>query len=548
MNLMRNSSILIILLIIFFSCSGRKKDFNNALSSIKTKDLENYVSELGSDRFMGRKPFTRGEAITINYLADHLKLIGFEPAFNGSYFQEVPMVEISSSIKGIEISGSSEPLFFFSTPDEAAVVSPQICDTLKIINSEIIFAGFGIVAPEYGWNDYANLDVKGKTVIVLINDPGLYIGDSLLFKGREMTYYGRWTYKYEEAARQGAAGILIVHETEGAGYPYSVPRKSSITPRFYMENADSNQSMCRFTGWMSAEAAEKLFSEAGYSVEKLRMESCGKGFTGFTLNRRLSLTINNTVRYNKSTNVAGILKGTRRSQECIVYTAHWDHFGIGEKENGDSVYNGAVDNGTTMAWALSVGNAFTQLKRKPERSIIILFPTCEEQGLIGSVYYTDNPVLPLARTVACINNDLMLPIGRMKDVMITGFGQSELDDYTARAAALQDRYVVGDPNSHTGMFFRSDHFAFASKGVPSLYARGNTDSREFGRDWAAAQEKDYIENRYHKPADNYEPDKWNLEGIAEDAELAFTIGYELAFSRKFPEWNANSEFRNLRNR
>ncbi len=545
---MKNFLILIILSIMFFSCLGKKKDFENALKSIRTDDIKDYVSELGSDRFMGRAPFTGGETITINYLADHLRLIGFEPAFNGSYFQQVPVVQITSLIKDVEISRLSELLFNLTSPDEAAVISPQICDKIDVVNSEIIFAGFGIVAPEYGWNDYANLNVKGKTVIVMINDPGLYTGDSLLFKGRDMTYYGRWTYKYEEAARQGAEGILIVHETEGAGYPYSIPRKSSVTPRFYMQDADSNKSLCRFTGWLSAEASEKLFGEAGYNVEKLRMESCRSGFTGFPLKMQLSFSVSNSVRYNKSTNVAGILKGTRRADECIVYTAHWDHFGIGEKENGDSIYNGAVDNATTMAWALTIGNAFTKLKHKPLRSVIILFPTCEEQGLIGSIYYTENPVLPLEKTVACINNDLMLPLGKMRDFMITGFGQSELDDYAAKAAALQDRYVVKDPNSHTGMFFRSDHFAFASKGVPSLYARGSTDSREFGREWATAREKDYIENRYHKPADNYEPDKWNLEGITEDAELAFNIGFELAFSGKFPKWKANSEFKNLRNK
>jgi Zn-dependent M28 family amino/carboxypeptidase len=545
---MKNFLILFVLSIIFFSCSGRKKDFNNAVNSIRKEDIENYVSELGSDRFMGRKPFTAGEAITVNYLADNLRLIGFEPAFNGSYFQEVPMVEISTSIKGISISGSSESIFSLSSPDEAAIVSPQICDSIDVVNSEIVFAGFGIVAPEYGWNDYADLDVKGKTVIVLINDPGLYTSDSLLFKGREMTYYGRWTYKYEEAARQGAEGILVIHETEGAGYPWSIPRKSSITPRFYMQTADSNKTLCSFTGWLSAEASEKLFKKAGYNVEKLRMESCKKGFRGFPMNMQVSLSVRNSVRYNKSTNVAGILKGSHRADECIVYTAHWDHFGIGEKENGDSIYNGAVDNGTAMAWAFSIANAFTQLKNKPDRSVIILFPTCEEQGLIGSIYYTEHPVLPLDKTVACINNDLMLPIGRMKDVMITGYGQSELDDYAARAAKMQDRYVVKDPNSHTGMFFRSDHFAFASKGVPSLYARGNTDSREFGKEWAAAQEKDYIEHRYHRPADNYYPEKWDLEGIAEDARLAFNIGYELAISAKFPKWKPGSEFKNLRNK
>ncbi|MCJ7447259.1 MAG: M28 family peptidase [Bacteroidales bacterium] len=319
-----------------------------------------------------------------------------------------------------------------------------------------------MVAPEYGWNDYADLDVKGKTVIVMINDPGLYTGDISFFKGREMTYYGRWTYKYEEAARQGADGIIIIHETEGAGYTYAVPRNSAISSRFYLHNNRNSKFLCRFSGWLSAQAADKLFTNCGLNVAKLRMEACKKGFKGFPLNMEISLTIRNSVKYNNSRNVAGILKGRKRPEECIVYTAHWDHFGIGEPENGDSIYNGAVDNGTSMAWALAIGKAFSQLKQKPDRSVILLFPTSEEQGLIGSIYYTENPVLPMKKTVACINNDLLLPIGRMKDIMITGYGQSELDDFVERAASAQGRYVINDPNSHTGMYFRSDHFAFAA--------------------------------------------------------------------------------------
>jgi Zn-dependent M28 family amino/carboxypeptidase len=544
---MKNYLILLFIILLPTACITKEKDFRNAVKSISIPDLENSVSELGSDRFMGRKPFTEGEEITVNYLAEQLRLIGFKPAFNDSYFQEVPMVEIRSSINGVTITKSSNTISTFSTPDEAAIISPIQDKEITVSNSEIVFAGFGIVAPEYGWNDYADLDVKGRTVIVMINDPGLYAGDSSFFKGREMTYYGRWTYKYEEAARQGAEGIIIIHETEGAGYTYAVPRKSSITSRFYLNKNENNQALCRFTGWLSAQAADKLFAGCGLNITKLRLDACKKGFRGFPLKMQISLTIRNTVKYNNSRNVGGILKGRKRPGESIIYTAHWDHFGIGEPENGDSIYNGAVDNGTSMAWALAIGKAFSRLKRKPERSAIILFPTSEEQGLIGSIYYTEHPVLPMEQTVACINNDLLLPIGRMKDVMITGYGQSELDDFVEKTASAQGRYVVKDPNSHTGMYFRSDHFAFAAKGVPSLYARGNIDSREFGKEWTASKEKEYIENRYHRPADNYEPENWNFEGIAEDAVLAFNIGYDLAISDYFPKWKAESEFKQLRN-
>ena len=541
---MKNYILVIFLSVLAASCSD--SDLKKAEKTINVADLEEYVSKLGSDEFMGRKPFTEGEKITIEYLADQLKNIGFEPAFGDSYYQPVPMVEIASHVEGPVVAVCNGKNINLNAPDDIAVTSSHITETVNVSNSEIVFAGFGIVAPEYGWNDYEGLDVKGKTVVVLINDPGLYTSDASLFKGREMTYFGRWTYKFEEAARQGANGILIIHETEGAGYQYTIPRKSSITSRLYMQSADSNRTNCAFTGWLSSAAADSLFQTAGYNVEELRKKACSKGFSGFSMKCHISLTINNTIKYNSSTNVAGVLRGTKRADECIVYTAHWDHFGTGEKENGDSIYNGAVDNGTTMAWALEIGEAFSSLKKRQERSVVILFPTAEEQGLLGSAYYTENPPFPVEKTVACFNNDLMLPIGRMKDVMITGYGQSYLDDILAVGAKRQKRYIAGDPNSHTGMYFRSDHFPFAKKGVPSAFARGNIESRENGKEWAAAMEKDYIDNRYHRPADNYDPASWDLSGIAEDADLAFFAGYRIANSDYWPIWKDGSEFKNIR--
>lgn len=526
------------------SCSNN--DLKDSQNIINTSDLAYYVKNLGSDEFMGRKPFTPGEKITVDFLAGELKKTGFDPAFNRSYFQPVPMVEISSEVIGQIKIRTGKNLFYLNAPDNIAITSPRLSDKVDIHDSELIFAGFGIVAPEYNWNDFNGLDVKGKTVVVLINDPGLYTGDSTLFKGREMTYYGRWTYKFEEAARQGAEGVLIIHETEGAGYQYTIPRKSSISPRLYMQTTDSNRTQCSYNGWLSSESADSLFNNLGYNIKRLRVEACKKGFRGFDLKSKISLSVRNKIRFNTSTNVAGLLKGTSRADECIVYTAHWDHFGIGEKEKGDSIYNGAVDNGTSMAWALEIGKAFSKLKKRPLRSVLILFPTAEEQGLLGSQYYTDHPVFPINKTVACFNNDMMLPIGRMKDVMITGFGQSDLDDMLSVAASEQGRYIIRDPNSQTGMYFRSDHFSFAKKGIPSAFARGNVESREHGREWASKMEQDYINNRYHRPADNYEPDKWDMTGIAEDAKLCFSVGYRLANSDFFPEWKQGSEFRYVR--
>lgn len=530
----------ITLVVFIISCNDQ--DLKRGEKSINTKDLSEYVSKLGSDEFMGRKPFTAGEKITVEYLADQLKNIGYEPAFGDSYFQKVPAVEISSVVIGPALVRNGSRSIRLSAPDDIAVISPQLTGEVKTKESEMVFAGFGINAPEAGWNDFEGLDVRGKTIVILINDPGLYTGDPSLFKGREMTYYGRWTYKYEEAARQGAAGVLIIHETEGAGYQYTIPRKSSISPRLYMQTPDSNKTQCMFTGWLSSAAADSLFRIEGYKVSELRKKACEKGFKGFLMKSRITLIIRNSINFNTSTNVAGVLKGSGKPDECLVFSAHWDHFGTGEKENGDSIYNGAVDNGTSMAWVFEIGEAFTKLKKRPERSIVLFFPTAEEQGLLGSTYYTENPPFPMDKTVACFNNDLMLPIGRMKDIMITGYGHSTLDDMISEAAMLQDRYAVPDPNSHTGMFYRSDHFPFAKKGVPSAFARGNLESRANGKDWAAAREKDYINNRYHRPSDNYEPDKWDLEGIAEDARLAFYVGYRLATTDYWPQWKKGSEF------
>lgn len=539
-------SIIIAAVLLLSGCTS--DPVSEALKTITPESLEPYVRSLGSDEFMGRKPFTDGEKITVDYLASELGKIGFSPAFGKSWFQPVKMVELASTVNGPVSISTGSAVINLNAPDDIAVTSPQITGNISIKSSDMVFAGFGIVAPEYGRNDFAGLDVKGKTIVVMINDPGLYTGDTTYFKGKDMTYYGRWIYKFEEAARQGAEGILIIHESLGAGYEYTIPRKSSITPRLYMQEADSNRSMCKFTGWITGEAADKIFSARGIDVKQLRQEACKKDFRGFPMGARLSLSISNKTEFNTSTNVAGILEGTTRKDECIIYSAHWDHFGIGEKENGDSIYNGAVDNGTSMAWAFAIGRAFSSLKTRPERSVIILFPTAEEQGLLGSGWYTTHPVLPMEKTAACFNNDLMLPIGRMKDVMITGYGQSELDDMIREAAKKQDRYVIRDPNSSAGMYFRSDHFPFAKMGVPAAFARGNVDSREKGREWAAEQERDYIKNKYHRPADNYEPATWDLSGIAEDAQLAFTVGYRIAVSDKFPAWKPGSEFASVRTR
>ena len=535
------------LVLFIWSCNPRHgSDLETALGSINEKDLTKHVSVLAADSLEGRKPFSRGEERTVNYLAGEFRRMGLEPAFGDSYFQDVKMVEVVDRMEEPAVIRSGNRIIRFNFPDEIAVSSRKLEDRVIVSNSEMVFAGFGIVAPEYGWDDYKDLDVRGKTVVVMVNDPGLYTSNIDLFKGNTMTYYGRWTYKFEEAERQGAEGIVIIHETLGAGYPYDIPRKSSLTSNFYLDDNSSENSHLKYQGWISASAAETLFNTYGIKVDSLRLKACEMGFKGFPLNASISLEISASWEFNTSRNVAAVLEGSLHPEESIIYTAHWDHFGIGEAEDGDSIYNGAVDNGTSLAWMLEIAEAFSRLTEKPERSLVFMAPTAEEQGLLGSTWYTLDPALPVEKTLACINNDMLLPIGRMKDVMVTGYGQSELDQLVASVAEKQDRYILPDPDSHTGMYFRSDHFSFAIKGVPSLFVRGNCDSREHGKEWAEMQEDDYIRNRYHRPADNYDPETWNFSGIVEDAKMAFEIGFMLTRATEFPGWSENSEFRNNR--
>jgi Zn-dependent M28 family amino/carboxypeptidase len=540
----RSVPITLAVISILTSCAG-SLDVKNALATINADEIRKYTSEISSDSFMGREPFTKGEERTVLYLSKALSDIGFDPAFNGSYCQEVPMIQITSRTLGTVTFNTSGKILSFNSPDDIAIVSPLQQELTEVTKMPVVFCGFGIVAPEYGWNDYKDIDVKGKCVIVLVNDPGLYTGDSTLFKGRTMTYYGRWTYKFEEAARQGAAAILIIHETLGAGYDYSIQRSSSVSPKLYMLKTDKPEKQCHITGWLNDKAAERLFGTLGYSVDSLRIAACRKDFKGFDLKTEISAKITNKFRIDRSMNVAGILPGRKIPDEAVVITAHWDHFGIGEKVDGDSIYNGTVDNGTSMAWALEIGKAFSSLDTRPERSVIILFPTAEEQGLLGTDYFVSHSPIETKKIAACFNNDLMLPIGRMKDIMVTGYGQSDLEDMLAVVAKKQDRYLQPDPRPEMGMYFRSDHFPFAKAGIPSLFVRGNCDSREHGKEWAAEQENEFLKNSYHKPADNYYPEM-NFDGIAEDARAVFEVAFKVVTSDIYPKWKSTSEFARLR--
>jgi len=531
---MKNNYLVLFLCAVLFSACSRQEKLATPITS---EEIKSHIAVLANDSLMGRKPFTAAEPKTINYISDQFKKLGLEPGNNGSYFQEVPMVEITGSPSPtMEIAGGKSPIIFNNLIDYVASTRQEL-DEVELKNSPLVFAGYGIVAPEYHWKDYAGLDVKGKTVVVLVNDPG--------FKGDTMTYYGRWTYKYEEAARQGAAGVIIVHETKAASYPWSVVSSSFPGAKLYLQQKDKHLGRCKVEGWITGNAAKKLFTAAGFS-DDMRASARKAGFKAIPLNLNINLTVHNKLKYSTSHNVIATLKGSNNPGEYIIYTAHWDHLGIGKPDaKGDSVYNGAVDNADGVAALISMAKAFTEAKEKPGRSVIFLAVTGEEQGLLGSEYYATHPVYPLNKTIANLNMDALGDYGETKDFAITGKGQNDLDDYVLKYAKADDRIVVGDRNPGAGSYYRSDHFNFAKAGVPALDMNNGDISLAHGEAWGKAQQKDYTAHRYHQASDNYTPDM-DASGMAEVANLLFNVGYQLSNETTYPGWKNGSEFKAIR--
>lgn len=513
-----------------------------AIKMINDSNFASHIRVLASDEFQGRKPFTIGETRSIHYLKEQFSLLGLKPGNGDSYFQEVPMIEIKSvpESKMIFKGAAGEVIADYLTGFVAATkrVQPEV----KLTNSNLVFAGYGIVAPEYKWNDYAGLDVKGKTVVVMINDPGF--ADSTQFRGKNMTYYGRWTYKFEEAARRGAAGILIIHDTEPAAYPWSVVRSGWSKSKLQAEEKDNNRSRAIVEGWISMDIAKSLLKLGGQS--EAIFKAAGKpGFKAVGLKLTTSLTIKNTIKKSISNNVVAIIPGTKRPEENIIYSAHWDHLGIGEKVNGDSIYNGAVDNATGVAALLEIASAFQKSAHKPERSIVFVSFTGEEQGLIGSEYYAKHPVYPVSQTVADMNMDMMGIAGKTRDIVVYGYGQSDLEDYAEVSAKKQGRVIVKDPVPSSGLYYRSDHFNFAKVGIPSLFTGSGVDNIQHGRAWGLKQVADYTKSRYHAPADNSDAIT-DHSGMVEDARLLFDMGYRLSHETTYPKWKEGSEFKAIR--
>jgi len=526
----------------FYACKEDKKQ--KSLGPIDSETIKSHIAVLADDSLQGRRPFTAGETKTVNYIAAALKSAGVEPGNNGSYIQKVPMVEVTSTPSPhMEITSGKEKLMFKAVDDFVAFTRREQ-DTIQLKNSPLVFAGFGIVAPEYNWNDYKDLDVKDKTVVVLISDPGFKANDKKYFRGDTMTYYGRWTYKFEEAARQGAAGIIIIHQTDAASYGWSVITNSNTGARLYLQAADQYQSRCKLEGWMTEQAATKLLSNAGITGD-IRAYARRKDFKATDLKQSVTVSLSNKYKYSTSQNIIGIIKGTQRGDETIIYTAHWDHFGIGPKINGDSIYNGAVDNASGVAAMLSIAKAFQEAKEKPERSIVFLAVTGEEQGLLGSEYYALNPIYPLNKTVANLNMDALGFYGETKDISIKGKGQNEVEDKIIEVLNDDNLVAVGDTRPSAGSYYRSDHFNFAKVGVPAIDIVNGFDSKEHGAKWGQEQRLNYNEKHYHQPSDAYSK-QMNTKGYAQIANILFAVGYKLGNETTFPQWKAGSEFKAIR--
>ncbi|MFQ5772832.1 MAG: M28 family metallopeptidase, partial [bacterium] len=399
-----------------------------------------------------------------------------------------------------------------------------------------------IIAPEYDWNDYEGLDVRGKTVVMLVNDPGFATQDDKLFHGNAMTYYGRWTYKFEEAARQGAEGALIVHETKPAGYPWEVVSGSWSGPQFDLVSEDNNMSRCAVEGWLTVESTKEIFKQAGLDYETMKTNAAKRDFKAGSLGLQASLTLQNDIEHSSSNNVIAVLPGQKRADEYIFYMAHWDHFGLDPNREGDKIFNGALDNASGTAGLIELAEAFTKLSTPPARSIAFLAVTAEEQGLLGSKYYATHPIYPPAKTVAAINMDGLNIYGKMKDITIIGLGNSDLDEYVKSVAAEQGRTVRPDPEPEKGYFYRSDHFSFAKQGIPALYTDIGLDNVEHGEEWTREQLDKYTAEKYHKPSDEYDPN-WDLSGAIDDLRLLFKVGYRLSMETTFPNWKEDTEFR-----
>jgi Zn-dependent M28 family amino/carboxypeptidase len=515
--------------------------------------LEN-IRILSSDEYEGRAPASKGETLATGYIESQFKKVGLKPGNpDGTCFQKVPMVGIkadpSAQLVFTDAGGKREALAF---GDDFVAWTKRLQPAINI-EADLVFVGYGVVAPEYHWNDFKKTDVKGKILVVLINDPPVPDPhdpsklDEKTFKGKAMTYYGRWTYKFEEAAAKGALACLIVHQTGPAGYPWGVVQNSNTGEQFSLVTADRGMSRCAAEGWITYEKAKTLFGLAGKDFDALEKSAVSRDFHPVDLHVKASLELRNTIRTIDSKNVVGIVVGADPSvrDEYVIYTAHWDHLGIGPEVNGEKIYHGAVDNASGVAGLIELADAFAHVQPPPRRSILFLSVTAEEKGLLGSQYYFEHPLHPLPKTLAEINMDGLNMLGRTKDIEVIGLGQSTLDDVVKTVAAEQGRVVMPDAEPEKGYYYRSDHFNFAKQGVPALDPDSGVGYIGKPEGWGLEMREKFTRDDYHKPSDKIKPD-WDLSGTVEDLRLLGEVGYRVANAQTFPVWNAGSEFKAIR--
>jgi Zn-dependent M28 family amino/carboxypeptidase len=527
-------------------------DAESAWNQIRKDSLREKIRILSSDEFEGRAPASRGEALTTDFLVKQFKVLGLEPGNpDGTFFQKVPMAGITADANMqlvFEKPGSGRKLPLNYGDDFVAFTKREQPEVH--LDADVVFVGYGVVAPEYHWNDFKDADVKGKVWVVLINDPPVPDPrdpsklDDRMFKGKAMTYYGRWTYKYEEAAQKGAAGCLIIHETGPAGYPWSVVRDSNAGEQFTLVAPDKGMSRAAVEGWVPYQKAEALFAMAGKNLSELKRAAVDPNFRPVPLGLRASLTLRNKLRRIESNNVIAKLEGhdPKVRDEYVIYTAHWDHLGIGPAVSGKKIYHGAKDNASGVAGLLEIARAFTKVQPPARRSVLFFADTAEEQGLLGSQYYTEHPLYPLRKTLADINMDVLNVLGVTKDVTIIGLGMSTLDDYVEAVAAEQGRTVSPDAEPGKGFYYRSDHFNFARQGVPALDPDAGVDFIGKPPGWGLKMRERWTKEDYHQPSDTIKP-YWDLSGAVRDLQLLFEVGYRVANADTYPAWKPGAEFK-----
>jgi Zn-dependent M28 family amino/carboxypeptidase len=517
--------------------------------ALSEKTMQDVTRELSLDTYEGRAPGSIGEEKTVAYLISKFKAAGLEPGNNGSWTQDVPLIEITAkNVSALNIADRNGKAMSFAYGSEYVIGSYREAPKTDIKQSDMVFVGHGIVAPEKGWNDYSGVDVKGKTVVVMVNDPDFENqGLDGPFGGKAMTYYGRWTYKYEEAARQGAAAVLIIHDTAPAAYGWNVVNSSWTGTQFLAQSKDGGKSQTQANGWIQKSVAKDIFAAAGQNLEKQMAAAKQKGFKAVPLNLKASLSFENDIARKASKNVIGVMKGSKRPDEYVLYTAHWDHLGrCTAAPDGDDICNGAVDNATGTAALVALAEGFTKAGA-PDRSVVFLAVTAEESGLLGSKYYAENPIFPLSQTVGGVNMDAFSMSGPAKNLTVIGKGKSQLDTYLEAAAKSEGRTPEMEPTPEKGFYYRSDHFSFAKVGVPMVYFEGGDDLIIGGKAAAKAAADDYEKNRYHAPGDEFD-ENWDWSGVMSDLKLYYRVGRMLAMTNAWPNWNEGDEFRAVRDK